>query len=106
MGVLETRWKYGGCKYNSLNEMMEKLLKEANEQIIRIDLGEIENNRDERNFAKFRLMQIERSFHGCIHEEYRAIYNSLWSQVYRLEHQGKYTNPYLKSILDRLRAMK
>lgn len=104
MGMNEVRLKFEKCEYASLDEMAATLLNEANERIVLIDLGELENSREVRNYAKFRLMQLERSFQGEIYEEYRSIYNSLWSQLYRLEHQGNYSNPYLKSLLDKLHS--
>lgn len=102
MRMKEVRLKFENYEYTNLDEMATALLNEANERIVLIDLGERENNREERNYAKFRLMQLERSFQGEIQEKYRAIYNSLWSQLYRLEHQGNDSNPYLKTLLDRL----
>lgn len=94
--------KFENYEYVNLDEMATALLNEANEQIVLIDLGERVNNREERNYAKFRLMQLERSFQGEIPENYRSIYNSLWSQLYRLEHQGNHSNPYIKALLERL----
>lgn len=98
----EVRLKFEKIEYANLDEMATALLNEANERIILIDIGEVENNRDERNYIKFRLMQLERSYQGEIHEKYRSIYNSLWSQLYRLEHQGNDSNPYIKALLERL----
>lgn len=98
----EVRLKFENDEYASLGEMTAALLNEANERIVLIDLGQRENSREERNYAKFRLMHLERAFHGEMHEEYRSIYNSLWSQLYRLEHQGNDSNPYLKTLMDRL----
>ncbi|MFE8703015.1 hypothetical protein ACFYKX_20610 [Cytobacillus sp. FJAT-54145] len=102
----QVRLKFEHEEFLSLEEMTIKLLNDANERIIRIDLGELPNEREERNYAKFRLMHIERCYEGHVHESYRSIYNSLWSQLYRLEHQGNYTNPYLKTLLERLRTVK
>jgi len=102
----EIRLKFEKCEYKSLEEMTTALLNEANERIIRIDLGQINNSKEERNYTKFRLMHLQRSYDGQVDERYRSIYNSLWSQVYRLEHQGNYTNPYLKTLLERLRTVK
>ncbi|UII56204.1 hypothetical protein LS684_01480 [Cytobacillus spongiae] len=102
--MMKIRLKFEGLEYRSLDEMANNLLHEANERIIRIDLGEFENDRETRNYAKFRLMHLSRSFDGHIPEEFRSMYNSLWSQLYRLEHQGKYTNPYLSQIMDRIRV--
>lgn len=98
------RLKFEKCEFANLDEMATVLLNEANERIVLIDIGELENNRDNRNYAKFRLMHLQRSFQGHTHEEFRSIYNSLWSQLYRLEHQGNYSNPYLKTLLDRLHS--
>ncbi|MDQ0155664.1 hypothetical protein [Robertmurraya andreesenii] len=100
----EVRLKFENCEFANLDEMAATLLNEANERIVLIDLGEIENTREERNYVKFRLMHLERSFRGEIYEGYRSIYNSLWSQLYRLEHQGNDSNPYLKNLLERLRS--
>ncbi|HHY73062.1 MAG TPA: hypothetical protein GX497_07535 [Bacillus bacterium] len=100
----QVRLKYENVEYGSLEEMASALLNEVNEQIVRMDLGDIQNSREERNYAKFRLMHLERSFQGEIHEQYRSIYNSLWSQLYRLEHQCNDANPLLKILIERLRA--
>lgn len=100
----EVRLKFENGVYETLDEMAASLLNEANERIVLIDIGEIKNNREERNYAKFRLMHLQRSFHGKVHEQYRSIYNSLWSQLYRLEHQGNYSSPYLKSLLEKLQS--
>ncbi|MDZ5474593.1 hypothetical protein SM124_23285 [Bacillus sp. 31A1R] len=102
----EVRLKFDKMEYKNLEEMTTALLNEANERIIRIDVGQIKNGKEERNYAKFRLMHLQRSYDGQVDECYRSIYNSLWSQVYRLEHQGNYTNPYLKTLLERLRTVK
>lgn len=102
MGMKEVRLKFENYEYANLDVMATVLLNEANERIVLIDIGERENNREERNYSKFRLMQLERSFQGEIPEKYRSMYNSLWSQLYRLEHQGNESNPYIKTLLDRL----
>lgn len=91
--------KYEGYEFQSEKEMVNTLLNEANEKIIRIDIGEIANVEKERNYVKFRLMHIERTLSKEVICEVRSMFNSLWSQLYRLEHQGGYTHPYLYKII-------
>ncbi|WP_257008288.1 hypothetical protein [Bacillus sp. FJAT-45350] len=94
------RLKYEERTFNSLEEMTEVLLHESNEQLIRIDIGQIENLNVERNYAKWRLMHIQRSHQDrTLSHKYRSTYNSLWSQLYRLEHQGEYRHPYLDDLI-------
>ncbi|BAU29012.1 hypothetical protein DFP93_103139 [Aneurinibacillus soli] len=97
---------YEGREFTNKTEMIFTLLHEANEQIIRIDIGELPNGIDERNEAKFRLLHIQSCFGSCIPQEYRDIYNSLWSQMYRLEYQVGYRHPHLKELLENLLAQK
>lgn len=97
------RLKFENILFSSVDEMVTILLNETNEQIVRIDLGEKDNNVEERNYAKFRLMHIQRTYSECVPEQYRGMYNSLWSQLYRLEHQGDYVNPYLKQLIQKIK---
>jgi hypothetical protein len=100
------RLKYEQQTFANLEEMTETLLHEANEQIIRIDMGELSNSCEERNYAKFRLMHLQRSFCDVVPMEFRSTYNSLWSQLYRLEHQCNYKHPYLKQLLSQFEKEK
>ncbi|MBM7647905.1 hypothetical protein JOC78_000845 [Bacillus ectoiniformans] len=100
------RLKYGDKTYTSLEQMTKSLLHEANEIIIKIDMGQLKNEAAERNHAKFRLMHLQRNFVTCVPENDKAMYNSLWSQLYRLEHEDHYVNPFLKSIFFKMQEIK
>lgn len=97
---------YEGREFTSKKEMICTLLHEANEQLIRIDMGKLPNSITERNQAKFRLLHIQGCFDSCIPQEYRNMYNSLWSQVYRLEYETGYRHPYLKEIWENILTQK
>lgn len=97
------RLKYEGLEFHNEHDMVETLLNQANEKLIRIDLGEFPNDQEERGYIKFRLMHIERVVTKQTMLEVRAMYNSLWSQLYRLEHQCQYTHPYLDKILGHIK---
>ncbi|WP_374722297.1 hypothetical protein [Peribacillus tepidiphilus] len=92
--------KFEGQVYSTVLEMAEFLLNQANEKIIRIDLGEFPNNVEERNYIKFRLMHLQRVFSDSVPAEILSIYNSVWSQLYRLEHQCQYVHPYLAKVME------
>lgn len=93
---------FEGRTYTSPYEMTQDLLEQANEKIIRIDLGKLPNSPEERLRIKLWLMQIDR----CVEVEYpievKAIIGSVWSQLYRLEHQDDYIHPYLSKILEKI----
>jgi hypothetical protein len=89
--------------FSSFEEMVDTLLHEANEQIIRIDIGGMKNNKDNRNYAKWRLLHLQYYFGDTIPASIKSTYNSLWSQLYRLEHQDEYRHPYLKKLLEQIR---
>lgn len=98
--------KYEERTFSSLEEMAEVLLHEINEQILYIDMGEKANVKAERNVAKFRLMHLQRSFGDKTPREFRSMYNSLWSQLYRLEHQDEFKHPFLQGIVGRLQMQR
>ena len=79
--------------------MIISLLEEANRQIIKLDLGRCENNVLHRNYVRFRLIHLQHHFGDHIPVKFRDVYNSLWSHLYRLEHQSGYENPYLRELL-------
>ncbi|ANB57824.1 hypothetical protein GFC29_608 [Anoxybacillus sp. B7M1] len=95
----QPQFKYEQRTFKHLFEMSETLLHEANEQLIRIDIGQLPNDVDARNYVKFRLMHLQRSFGESVPIEFRSTYNSLWSQLYRLEHQADYRHPYIQQLL-------
>lgn len=94
--------KFEGREFPTIIEMIETLLEEANERIVRIDLGEFNNDLSERNYIKFRLLHIQRSMNDLVPKDTRSIFNSVWTQLYRLEHQGNHVNPYLSKILEQI----
>ncbi|BAU29212.1 hypothetical protein DFP93_11724 [Aneurinibacillus soli] len=98
------KFSYENRHFSSLQEITEVLLHEVNEQIIRIDIGVIKNTSENRNYSKWRLLQLQFYFADTVPEEYRSTYNSLWSQLYRLEHQDTFRHPYLKILLEQLHA--
>lgn len=91
-------------QFKTLEEMVEKLLHEANEQIVKIDMGYVENDKKERNFIRWRLQHLEYHFKEKIPAVYKTTYNSLWSQLYRLEHQCDCRSAYLHHILGEWKA--
>jgi hypothetical protein len=93
---------FEGRRFSGFTEMVEILLHEANEQIVKIDMGKRKNTYEERAYAKWRLLHLQHCFGECVPEEYRKIYNSLWSHVYRLEHQVDYRHPYTVYLLEKL----
>ena len=98
------KFSYENRHFVSLQEITEVLLHEVNEQIIRIDMGVIANTPENRNYSKWRLLQLQFYFGDNVPEIYRSTYNSLWSQLYRLEHQDAFRHPYLKQALEQLHA--
>lgn len=98
------KFSYENRNFASLQEMTEVLLHEVNEQIIRIDMGVLTNTPESRNYSKWRLLHLQFYFGDMVPEVYRSTYNSLWSQLYRLEHQDTFRHPYLKHILEKLHA--
>ncbi|WP_240468847.1 hypothetical protein [Anoxybacillus sp. MB8] len=103
MTMKHPRLKYEQRTFAHIDEMAETLLHEANEQLVRIDMGLLPNDVPSRNYAKFRLMHLQRSFGEHIPISFRSTYNSLWSQLYRLEHQGDYKHPYIQQLLIQLK---
>ncbi|WP_096199014.1 hypothetical protein [Bacillus sp. FJAT-45350] len=83
-------------------EMVEVLLHEANERIIKIDIGEYENNRLNRNYAVWRLNNLQKNVSESFFIGYKSTYNSLWSQLYRLEHLSGDGHPYIDYIRKKL----
>lgn len=79
--------------------MIEQLLHEANEHIVRIDTGEIVNNREERNYVAWRLNRISHYQGHPFFEKIKSTYNSLWSHLYRLEHTAGFVHPLVKKFL-------
>ena len=51
-------------QFTTLEEMAETLLHEVNEQIVKIDMGYISNDRKERNLIRWRLQHLEHHFQG------------------------------------------
>ncbi|WCK55864.1 hypothetical protein PP175_08040 [Aneurinibacillus sp. Ricciae_BoGa-3] len=98
------KFSYENNIFSSLEEMTDILLHEANEQIILIDIGDMPNNGPVRNYIKWRLLHLQYYFKEQIPNEIRSTYNSLWSQLYRLEHQDEYRHPYLKQVMELLHA--
>lgn len=94
--------KFEGRTYASTYEMIQVLLEQANEKIIRIDLGEVPNSPEERLFIKLWLLQIDRCGEEELPLEVKARLGSVWSQFYRLEHQEDYIHPYLSKILEQI----
>lgn len=88
-------------QFTTLEEMAETLLHEVNEQIVKIDMGYISNDRKERNLIRWRLQHLEHHFQGKIPELYKTTYNSLWSQLYRLEHETDCRHAYMHHILSK-----
>lgn len=88
--------------FASFDEMAETLFYEANEQIIRMDRGEIENTQKERAYIKWRLVHMQSCFQKEVPNRYRSLYNSLWSQLYQFEHKVNYRHPYAVYLLERV----
>lgn len=91
--------KFNRRSFSTYNEMCDILLTESNEHLLKIDLGELENCLEERNEIRWRLMHLQRVFEGNTPVEYRSTYNSLWSQLYRLDHQDEHKSPIIKELL-------
>lgn len=85
--------------FASEEEMCDVLLIEANEQLIKIDLGQLENCSEIRNEIRWKLMHLQRVFKDNTPVKYRSTYNSLWSQLYRLDHQDIHKRPLLQELL-------
>ncbi|OEH92804.1 hypothetical protein [Bacillus solimangrovi] len=98
--------KYKDRIFVSIEQLSETLLHEINEQILYIDMGEKKNTHDQRNQAKFLLMHLQRAYKGTVPTQYRSTYNSLWSQLYRLEHQDEFKHPYLKTLFDKIHVIR
>lgn len=101
--------EYSGCIFENRNfgnfyEMVETLLNEASKQVVRIELGEIQNTHKERIYIKWRLVHLQACFQCSIPGRYRPLYNSLWSQLYRLEHASNYRHPYTIYLLEQVFA--
>ncbi|MGE7782132.1 hypothetical protein ACQKL0_19750 [Peribacillus sp. NPDC097264] len=94
--------EFEGKTYASTYEMTQVLLEQANEKIIRIDVGERPNTPKERLPIKLWLLQIDRCVEENITLETKAIIGSVWSQFYRLEHQEDYIHPYLSKTLEQI----
>lgn len=86
-------------QFSSIEAMIEQLLHEANEHIVRIDTGEIVNNREERNYVAWRLNRISHYQGHPFFEKIKSTYNSLWSHLYRLEHTAGFVHPLVKKFL-------
>ncbi|WP_245590437.1 hypothetical protein [Aneurinibacillus terranovensis] len=71
------KFLYESKEFASLQEMSESLLHEANQQIIRIDMGELPNTAEVRNYIKWRLLHLQYHFNDKIPHELRTTYNSL-----------------------------
>lgn len=87
--------------YESIEAYIEALLQEANLIIIKIDNGDLSNTRENRNFATWRLKRVEKQLEKLDnkkYKEYRAMLNSLWSHLYRLEHTKGDTHPLIAKI--------
>ncbi|ERI10003.1 hypothetical protein [Aneurinibacillus aneurinilyticus] len=97
------KFSFESREFSSLEEMTDALLHEANEQIVRIDIGNVSNVNENRNYVKWRLLHLQYYFGDIIPIQIKSTYNSLWSQLYRLEHQDEYRHPYLKSLLEKIK---
>ncbi|BAU26384.1 hypothetical protein DFP93_11462 [Aneurinibacillus soli] len=95
---------YDGRYFQSHQEMIETLLHEINKQIIRIDMGDLQNRLDHRNYIRFRLVHLQHVFNNIPPQQYRSTYNSLWSHLYRLEHLSTGHGAYLRGLLEKLLA--
>lgn len=92
---------YDGRYFQSGQEMIETLLHEANKQIIRIDIGDLPNRLQHRNYIRFRLVHLQHVFNNIPPQQYRSTYNSLWSHLYRLEHLSPGHGAYLRGLLEK-----
>lgn len=99
---MKTECMFENREFSCLTDMIETLLHEANRQIVQIDVGQKKNTATERAYAKWRLLHLQKCFGEYIPEEYRSTYNSLWSHVYRLEHQVGYRHPYIIYLLEKI----
>ncbi|WLR51421.1 hypothetical protein LC040_00515 [Bacillus tianshenii] len=81
---------------------VETWLHEVNEIILKVDMGELPNKEEYRKFAKWRLSAVERYFNNKIDHKFKSTYNSLWSQLYRLEHSAEFEHPYIKTLIEQL----
>lgn len=81
-----------------LKTYTEKLLQEANFIIIQIDNGNIENSRENRNYATWRLQRVEKYINQLSEKKLRQMLNSLWSHLYRLEHAQGDAHPLIKKL--------
>ncbi|MBN6188376.1 hypothetical protein JQN58_16100 [Aneurinibacillus sp. BA2021] len=98
--MMTSKFSFEKRDFSSLDEMVDALLHEANEQIIRIDVGQVKNTSEHRNYIKWRLLHLQYFFGDTVPSNVRSTYNSLWSQLYRLEHQDEYRHPYLKKLVE------
>lgn len=96
---------YEGRCFPNRQNMIETLLHEVNEQAIRIDMGELPNGLEQRNYIRFRLVHLQHVFNNIPPVHYRSMYNSLWSQLYRLEHQFHGHGVYLRALLEKIVCM-
>ncbi|MCP1356477.1 hypothetical protein [Aneurinibacillus migulanus] len=94
--------RFDSQEFSCFHSMVEALMHEANEQIERIDVGDKKNTDSERMYARWRLQHLQQCFGECVPDVYRSTYNSLWSQLYRLEHQAGYRNPYVVYLLEKV----
>lgn len=84
--------------YSCISSYVETLLQEANLIIIQIDNGNIENTRANRNYATWRLQRVEKYLNESTKTNIRKMLNSLWSQLYRLEHSQGDLHPFILKI--------
>lgn len=77
---------------------VEQLLQEANFIIIQIDNGNLENSRENRNYATWRLQRVEKNINQLCEKKLRQMSNSLWSQLYRLEHAQGDLHPLILKL--------
>ncbi|WCN37980.1 hypothetical protein [Aneurinibacillus uraniidurans] len=92
---------YDGQYFQNQQKMIETLLHETNEQIIRIDMGDLPNRLEHRNYIRFRLVHLQHVFGNIPPQQYRSTYNSLWSHLYRLEHLSPTHGAYLRGLLEK-----
>lgn len=96
------RYRFYDRLFDSEQELIETLLAEAREQIINIESMVLQNTNEHRIQIKSRLRAISHYINHPSFENIKETYNTLWGQVYRLEHVICFCHPYIKSIQDQI----
>lgn len=91
-------YHYYNRMFSCKKELVNTLLAEANETIRQIRQKKLENNRDNRNQACWRLSSIATYVSEPEMKLFQLQANHAWSQLYYLEHQVGDRHPYIQEL--------